>query len=340
MRKKNKEKPKTSRPKTTIDELDLFDVPMVGVFKNKDYAAYTLRTLAGIDVKNLDDMSVRVEDFLENTKKGKRNMRMDARIDIKGQSRSNIEIQRLRKGDELQRVLNYTGGLLTDYPRGLKSIPKTGNIVIFICNFDPFENTPYEGQTRMRYTLKSDDDEEKFNTLTGKPYPFDGLTIILYNGKQDWDKNPPKSEEEERIRVYLEDMKKADPNDMVSEIAKKASKEYKEDPVIMSKTEDWIRYNFADQFDEQAKMYEKRIRKAEQEKERIKEESKRREIELKNEAEAKEKELKEENEKQLLNQRIQLIENLISSNKMTLAEISKITGLDEKEVEEISLRKE
>ena len=48
----------------------------------------------------------------------------------------------------------------------------------------------------MKYTLKSDDDEMKFHTLSGMPYPFDGLTIIIYNGAQDWKKNPPKSEEE------------------------------------------------------------------------------------------------------------------------------------------------
>ena len=69
-------------------------------------------------------------------------------------------------------------------------------------------------------------------------YPFDGLTIIIHNGNQDWSKNPPRSEEEDRIRVYLEDMQKANPNDMISEIAMKASKEYKDDPKIISKTEE------------------------------------------------------------------------------------------------------
>ena len=48
-------------------------------------------------------------------------------------------------------------------------------------------------------------------------------------------------------------MQNANPNDMISEIAMKASKEYKEDPKIMSKTEEWIKYNFAEYFEEQAK---------------------------------------------------------------------------------------
>ena len=48
-------------------------------------------------------------------------------------------------------------------------------------------------------------------------------------------------------------MQNANPNDMISEIAMKASKEYKDDPKIISKTEEWIKYNFAEYFEEQAK---------------------------------------------------------------------------------------
>ena len=48
-------------------------------------------------------------------------------------------------------------------------------------------------------------------------------------------------------------MQNANPNDMISEIAMKASKEYKEDPKIMSKTEEWIKYNFTEYCEEQAK---------------------------------------------------------------------------------------
>ena len=168
--------------KRSIDDLDLFDLPMVGIFKDKRYTAYTLSTLAGIEVENLDEMDVAVEDFLQNTEEGKRDMRMDARINIrKGEERANIEIQRVKKEDEAARALNYSGGLITDFPKGLKKIPETKSTVIFICNFDPFENTPYSGMTRMRYTLRSDDDEMRFHTLSGIPYPFYGLTIIIYN---------------------------------------------------------------------------------------------------------------------------------------------------------------
>lgn len=212
--KKNKENIKL---KTSIDELNLYDLPMVGIFKDKRFTAYTLSTLAGIDVDDLNDMNVVVEDFLSNAEEGRRNMRMDARVNLKGRGeRSNIEIQRIRKDDETARALFYAGGLLTDFPKGIKKIPATKNTVIFICDFDPFENTPYAGMTRMKFTLRSDDDEGKFHTMSGKPYPFEGLTIILYNGAKDWKKHPPRSEEEERVRIYLEDMKNTDPGKMTS----------------------------------------------------------------------------------------------------------------------------
>ena len=53
--KKNKENIKL---KTSIDELNLYDLPMVGIFKDKRFTAYTLSTLAGIDVDDLNDMNV------------------------------------------------------------------------------------------------------------------------------------------------------------------------------------------------------------------------------------------------------------------------------------------
>ena len=175
--KEKKDKP--ILPKFTIAEMDLFDVPMVGVFKNKEYTAYTLSTLAGIEIDNLDDMEITVEDFMANPEEVKRNMRMDARINVKrGEERANIEIQRIKKDDEPARAPFYAGGLVTNFSKVLDKIPETKNTIIFICDFDPFISTPYKGQTRMRYTLRSDADESKFHTLSGMTYPFDGLTII------------------------------------------------------------------------------------------------------------------------------------------------------------------
>ena len=152
--------------------------------------------------------------------------------------------------------------------------------------------------------------------------------LLIYNGKQDWNKNPPKSEEEDRIRIYLEDMKKANPNDMISEIAMKASKEYKEDPKSMSKTEDWIKYNFAEYFDEQAKEYKKKIQEVEEEKTKVEEKNARLEDENAR--------LKEENEKNLINQSLQFAKNLIDNSSLPLSEIAKLTGLEESELKKIS----
>ena len=318
--------------KRSIDDLDLFDLPMVGIFKDKRYTAYTLSTLAGIEVENLDEMDVAVEDFLANTEEGKRDMRMDARINIrKGEERANIEIQRVKKEDEAARALNYSGGLITDFPKGLKKIPETKSTVIFICNFDPFENTPYSGMTRMRYTLKSDDDEMKFHTLSGMPYPFDGLTIIIYNGAQDWKKNPPKSEEEAKIKVYLEDMKNTDPGKMTSDIARTACRNYKEDPKVVDEVKDWIIYKYGEQMKEE--VAEKVAAEVAE-----KEKALRKEYEEKLEEKLKErlKDQKKESEDALRKQQVQIAKNLLSLSSMTISEIAAATKLEESEVKKIS----
>ena len=123
-------------------------------------------------------------------------------------------------------------------------------------------------------------------------------------------------------------MQKANPNDMISEIAMKASKEYKEDPKIMSKTEEWIKYNFAEYFEEQAKDYKNKIQRIEEEKTKIEEKNARLEDENAR--------LKEENEKNLLNQSLQFAKNLIDNSSLTLSEIAKLTGLEESELKKIS----
>ena len=123
-------------------------------------------------------------------------------------------------------------------------------------------------------------------------------------------------------------MEKANLSDMISEIAMKASKEYKEDPKSMSKTEDWIRYNFAEYFEEQAKDYENKIHRIEEEKTKVEEKNARLEDENAR--------LKEENEKNLLNQSLQFAKNLIDNSSLPLSEIAKITGLEESELKKIS----
>ena len=314
--------------KRSIDDLDLFDLPMVGIFKDKRYTAYTLSTLAGIEVENLDEMDVAVEDFLQNIEEGKRDMRMDARINIrKGEERANIEIQRVKKEDEAARALNYSGGLITDFPKGLKKIPETKSTVIFICNFDPFENTPYSGMTRLRYTLRSDDDEMRFHTLSGMPYPFDGLTIIIYNGAQDWKKNPPKSEEEAKIKVYLEDMKNTDPGKMTSDIARTACRNYKEDPKVVDEVKDWIIYKYGEQMKEEV---------AEKVAAEVAEKEKALRKEYEEKLEEKLKDQKKESEDALRKQQVQIAKNLLSLSSMTISEIAVATKLEESEVKKIS----
>ena len=123
-------------------------------------------------------------------------------------------------------------------------------------------------------------------------------------------------------------MEKVNLSDMISEIAMKASKEYKEDPKSMSKTEDWIRYNFAEYFEEQAKDYENKIQRIEEEKTKVEEKNARLEDENAR--------LKEENEKNLINQSLQFAKNLIDNSSLPLSEIAKLTGLEESELKKIS----
>ena len=121
------------------------------------------------------------------------------------------------------------------------------SIVVFICNFDPFLGTPYEGMTRMRYTLRSEDDTDKFHTAGDAPYPFEGVNVLIYNGAKKWNNDKPKSIEEENVKIYLEDMQKKDPRDMKSKIASDAVNEYKGDPYIMDKTRKWAEETYKDQ---------------------------------------------------------------------------------------------
>ena len=95
----------------------------------------------------------------------------------------------------------------------------------------------------------------------------------------------------------------------------------------MSKTEDWIKYNFAEYFEEQAKDYENKIQRIEEEKTIVEEKIARLEDENAR--------LKEENEKNLLNQSLQFAKNLIATTSYSLSEIAKITGLDESELKNI-----
>ena len=171
----------------------------------------------------------------------------------------------------------------------------------------------------MRYMLRSVDDETKFHTLNDRPYPFDGLTIIIYNGAQDWEKNPPKSEEEARIKVYLEDMKNTDPSKMTSDIARTACRNYKEDPKAVDDVKDWIIYKYGKQMKEELAEKEKALR-----------------IKLEKEYDEKLEEKQKESEATLRKQKLQIARNLLSSSSMTISEIANVTNLDESEIKKIS----
>ena len=79
----------------SLEDMNMYDPPLMGIFEyNKTYTAYSLKVLAGIEVDDMEEMFVKVENFLAPVKNG-RSMRMDARINLRGNIRADIEIQKV-----------------------------------------------------------------------------------------------------------------------------------------------------------------------------------------------------------------------------------------------------
>ncbi len=82
-----------------------------------------MKVLVGLDVEEPEKMRIKVENFLTPNKNG-RAMRMDARINLRGNTRADIEIQKFRNKDELSRALFYLGGLLVDIRKDCRNCLK------------------------------------------------------------------------------------------------------------------------------------------------------------------------------------------------------------------------
>ena len=93
----------------------------------------------------------------------------------------------------------------------------------------------------------------------------------------------------------------------------------------MDKIQEWIRYNFQDQFEAQAQEYEEKIQALEEES--------RKKMEAMEEGSKKEVQAMEE-EFQIEKERI--AGDLISSTSLKVSEIARITGIEESKVKEIA----
>ena len=114
-------------------------------------------------------------------------------------------------------------------------------------------------------------------------------------------------------------MRKTDPKEMTSDIAKTACLEYKGDSEVMDKTKAWIRYNFEEQFKEQEEYYEKKIRL-------IKEEDEKKLLE----SEKKLQTQKEESDRKLLESKKKLQTQKEESDRKLLESEKQIQALKER----------
>ena len=126
--------------KEKIRNLTLFSPELVDAYRNKEFTAYTLEALSVIELddKMFKDMRIDVEEW-----RGKLDDRRGSRFDVLisfPSHRINIEIQKLRNNDEINRATFYMGKIATDIRKGLKRIPFARLISIWICDFNPFKN--------------------------------------------------------------------------------------------------------------------------------------------------------------------------------------------------------
>ena len=186
-------------------------------------------------------MRIDVEEWMKKPA-GKRGARLDALISFKSH-RINIEIQRLKRGDEIQRASFYMAKNISEVDEGERLIPMRRHISLWICAFDPFPERalPYyifSTCHRMHDRIRGIDDRFEIG---------DGVEYVSINGSCFWD-DGPHTEEEEALRDFVADMGKSDPDAIVSESARRVLSEYKEGGRMYDKIELAFKERFKDDY--------------------------------------------------------------------------------------------
>ena len=186
-------------------------------------------------------MRIDVEEWMKKPA-GKRGARLDALISFKSH-RINIEIQRLKRGDEIQRASFYMAKNISEVDEGERLIPMRRHISLWICAFDPFPERalPYyifSTCYRMHDRIRGIDDRFEIG---------DGVEYVSINGSCFWD-DGPHTQEEEALRDFVADMGKSDPDAIVSESARRVLSEYKEGGRMYDKIELAFKERFKDDY--------------------------------------------------------------------------------------------
>ena len=213
-----------------IKGFTLFSPELTGVFREKEYTIYTLKALSilpEITEEMEREMRIDVEES-RNTPDKKRGTKMDVLVHFP-KKKINIEIQKLRNGDEFNRALFYASQLATEIRKGVKKIPSRTIISVWICDFNPAKHL---GLDLPYYIFESQYRREEGIEGVDGIFPMgNGTRYVFVNGRYDWERlerRRPLTEKEKRLRTYVSDMKKTDPEDIECPITRDVLYSYKE----------------------------------------------------------------------------------------------------------------
>ena len=250
-----------------INNLTLYSPHIIESFKNK---ALIREILSLVELpfslpENDDELTVIVEEYRKKgILKGKekeeekakllRSQRSDVVVRLKafgGLKRSiQIEIQKKDNKDTIPRALSYMGRELSNEERGDVSIGVKEVYLLWLCDYDPFENSKSVkgGRPIYSFNMRSMNVKgyERFNSegeiLDNSPY----LTII--NTSYPWHTIEELTEKERRLKEFALDMNQTQPNNVSSKIIREILSYYKgSGEMYYDKAQEW--------FDDEADKY-------------------------------------------------------------------------------------
>ena len=213
-----------------IQGLSLSSPECTPAFLSKDFTAYTLEALSVLKVTEemKREMSITVEHDRRRAD-GRRNAEFDVLVQFK-ESMIDVEIQRRRKGDEIDRSTFYMARMATELKKGLERIPHRRLISVWICEFNPFEHL---GMDLPYYAFESRYIKTEGIEGTEKAFPMgNGVRYVFINGAFDWEgleRRRALTAEERTLKTYVMDMRQVSVDNIVNEITRKTLADCKEE---------------------------------------------------------------------------------------------------------------